>query len=350
MASCDIIIPVWNQLEATRKCLESVEKNTSYPYRVILVDNGSEKDVKAYLERFAAVSHGRVTLISNEENTGYIKAVNQALKYANADHVCVMNNDTDVCSGWLEEMARVMDSDAGIGIVNPSSNTSGQLPCIWQNIADYANSLKKYAGQTQELFNCRGFCMLIRPELFKKIGYFDESYGPGYFEEADFSRKAISAGYRIVRAKASYVFHTESLSFKKLGNASEIFDVNKMLFEKRWGRSLKIGFAVFDDRDDGMGALALELARRGHQSWIFLKRGVNWPVDVDHFDLRRVDISGWASGIHLLYQLTKRRKKKGMDVMIVSDGILRRVLLSTKKLHGVEVEEYSRYREECRLC
>ena len=46
---CDIIIPVWNQLEYTRNCIENIFCTTSYPYRLILIDNGSDEETGAYL-------------------------------------------------------------------------------------------------------------------------------------------------------------------------------------------------------------------------------------------------------------------------------------------------------------
>ncbi len=47
---CDIIIPVWNQKDITKDCVDSIVKNTSYPYRLILIDNASDNDTKRYLE------------------------------------------------------------------------------------------------------------------------------------------------------------------------------------------------------------------------------------------------------------------------------------------------------------
>ena len=50
MPGCDIIMPVWNQLELTRNCIDSLEKNTSFPYRLIVVDNASNPKTLEYLE------------------------------------------------------------------------------------------------------------------------------------------------------------------------------------------------------------------------------------------------------------------------------------------------------------
>ncbi len=47
---CDIIIPVWNQLSFTRDCIDSIVKNTSGEYGIIIVDNASDEETKKYLE------------------------------------------------------------------------------------------------------------------------------------------------------------------------------------------------------------------------------------------------------------------------------------------------------------
>ena len=51
MIPCDIIIPIWNQLECTTRCIESIGRNTKTPYRLILIDNASDKETRDYLER-----------------------------------------------------------------------------------------------------------------------------------------------------------------------------------------------------------------------------------------------------------------------------------------------------------
>ena len=73
---CDIIIPIWNQVESTKECIEYLINNTSFPYSLILVDNGSDRKTKEYLETL----RDRATLIRNEKNEGFVKAINQGLK------------------------------------------------------------------------------------------------------------------------------------------------------------------------------------------------------------------------------------------------------------------------------
>ena len=122
---CEIIIPVWNQLERTRRCLTSILAHTRAPYRLLLIDNASEKPTQQFLEQFRRKGLCPVTLIRNEENLGNVKAVNQGIRISNAPYVCALDNDTMVFRGWLEKMIEAAESRKEIGIVNPGSNSLG---------------------------------------------------------------------------------------------------------------------------------------------------------------------------------------------------------------------------------
>lgn len=96
---CDIIIPVWNHKDITKDCIDSIIRNTVYPYSLILIDNASDADTKTYLESLKNNGSIDVKLIRNEENLGFVKAVNQGLKASGAPYVCIMNNDTIATPG-----------------------------------------------------------------------------------------------------------------------------------------------------------------------------------------------------------------------------------------------------------
>jgi len=155
-AKCDIIIPVWNQLAFTKDCVDSISANTdSADYRLIFIDNASDAPAKEYLENLKGSSAAEVSVVRNGQNTGFVKAANQGMRMSVAPYVCIMNNDTIATNGWIKEMVSVMESDPAVGIVNPSSNTSGQFPEPGESIENYAMRLKQYAGHFQELYTCR---------------------------------------------------------------------------------------------------------------------------------------------------------------------------------------------------
>ncbi|MFC1667582.1 glycosyltransferase family 2 protein [Candidatus Omnitrophota bacterium] len=210
--NCDIIIPVWNQLDFTRKCIESFFKNTNYAFHLIIVDNGSSQPTKDYLDKLARDKKDDLTLLRNEKNLGFIKATNQGIRQSQAPYVCFLNNDTQVTEGWLREMIKVAENREDIGIINPSSNTLGCKPKRGQSLDLLAKKLKSYTGEWSELAWATGFCMLVKRKVIQKVGFFDEIYGMGTFEDADFSKKAQGLGYLCVCATAAYVYHQERRS------------------------------------------------------------------------------------------------------------------------------------------
>ncbi len=346
--SCDIIIPVWNQLEATKACIESIFGNTDYPYRLILVDNGSEKETKIYLESLKDVGRGtwdvgrgirpEVVLIRNEKNLGFVKAVNQGIAASRSPYLCIMNNDTIATNGWLTELIRVMVSNPEIGLINPSSNTSGQFPGESVSIDDYAKSLGDMKGRIQELYTCRGFCMVVRREVIERLGPLDEVYRLGYFDDTDYCKRAQEAGYRTARAKSSYVFHKENTSFKEMKDNTDLFKNNEKIFFERWGKPLRIGYFI-EKRDSGavVNDIAIGVARSGYQINIFIRKGWHWPVSLDHFDIRGVTLSPFLFGLVSFYKIMKRKKKKRLDALVTDSPFFGNCLKLLKYMHGTPV-------------
>ncbi len=335
---CDIIIPVWNQLEITRDCINSILKNTDYPYGLIVIDNGSNEETSDYLNGLKERKDLNLTLIRNNENLGFVKAVNQGIKVSDAPYICIMNNDTIATSGWLKEMVKVMESKPEIGLLNPSSNTSGQFPAEGESVDDYALSLRRYRGEVQELYTCRGFCMILRQKVIERVGLLDEIYHLGYFDDTDYCKRAQGAGFRTARAKAAYVYHRENVSFKKLEDNKKLFKANERIFFERWGKQVKVGY--FMNRADLNGHLddiAINVARSGHQILIFLKKGLTWPVSLDHFDIRRFDLEPIFFDVVSLYKIFKRKSKKKLDVLLTDDNVLGAILKFTRKLHESDV-------------
>ena len=335
--SCDIIIPVWDQLKTTQDCIESITRNTAYPYRLMIVDNGSGKETRDYLDSLKAGAGLNIELIRNEKNLGFVKAVNQGMKASSAPYICLMNNDTIATDGWLEEMVKIAEAGPEVGIVNPSSNTFGQDPC-GGSIEEYAAALKRFAGRTQELYAARGFCMLIKRDLIERIGPFDEIFSIGYFEETDFSYRAQAAGFSIVRAKGAYVYHRENVSFKELKDSKGLFAGNEKIFFERWGRPVRVGyFADNAIARDKIEKIAESVARSGHQIFIFLKKGIDWPVALDHINIRRVDVDPLFFCFSSVYSVFKRKNKKKLEILLTDNKFLGNILSGLRSIHDSEV-------------
>lgn len=305
--NCDIIIPVWNELEATEKCIALVREHTGYPYRLILIDNGSSDPARKYLESLKISVPGTV-LLRNEDNLGFVKAVNQGMRASKGPYVCLLNNDAFVTKGWLESMIRTVEEGPNnIGMANPDSNIFGG--------SARGGSPKGYT----ELDSCRGFCMLIKKEVIDRVGLFDEIYGMGYFEEKDFSMRARQAGYIPVLARSAFVHHEDRLSFDKLKDRDEIFSRSETIYNKRWGRPLNIAFVTRSRSiPEICGNLINKLLDAGHNLLVFSdgKGAINGLKE--HINIRRLQSWPLFFKSAVSCRIWKRRRKKHVDCILTA--------------------------------
>ena len=269
--SCDIIIPIWNQPEVTKACIDSIERNTFFPHKLVIIDNASGDETAGYLLGLKRSLGPKVKLIKNKKNIGFIKAVNDGIALSSAEFVCVLNNDTIVTEGWLKEMVKLFDIDPKIGIVNPSSNSLGQKAPDGTSLDEYARDGKKASGSFVELGSAFGFCMLMKRKLFGRIGRFDEVYGVGNFDDTDLSMRAKREGYKTVRAIASYVYHKEQSSFNNMRTFERDFRKNKKIFESRWGKTKRVIVILEEINTDSREALRDILKEHAKEkSWVYV--------------------------------------------------------------------------------
>ncbi len=336
---CDIIIPVWNQLDITRRCIESIKSHTEYPCSLILIDNCSDAATGNYLKNLAD-KNGSINLIRNEENIGFIKATNQGLKISSSPYVCLMNNDTIATKGWLGKMVQLAESDSRIGLVNPKSESPGTL-----SLEEYSLRLSHNKGQYVETNQCMGFCMLIKREVIDRIGYLDEIYGMGGFDDTDFSKRTDLAGYKCVCAKEAYVYHDWHTSFGKDENREKLVRKNEEIFVNKWGRYLRIGYPItYSTKEDFYIDINTSLGFAREWNWVHawlnsasvLQRDLSSMGLPEHQSLRTFNMSGvkWVFFLEVLFKLIERdlKKKKHFDLVMVSDRNLYNALSLFKPL------------------
>ena len=336
MSRCDIIIPVWNQLKATKRCLDSLLQNTTFDFNLIIVDNGSEQKTEDFLKDFERNNlKGGITLIRNEKNKGFVKAVNQGMRKSHEDYICILNNDTIVTEGWLSEMIEISRINPSIGIVNPSSNNLGQKPARGQKIEDYARTFKSGSGKYITLMNGLGFCMLIKRSLIEKIGLFDEIYGMGNFEDTDFSMRAKRKGYLCVRALGAYVYHRENTSFNVFRQYHYEFEKNKKIFESRWGKQKRILFILSKGILDSVYEQKInnELDKN---NWVYLASKNDLKFLKDH---SRFNIYHFGNMFNIKVLLKILFKKKKFDEIYCDDRKLLGFIQLLKPVHRVLVKK-----------
>ena len=230
---CDLIIPLWNQLSYTQDCIESVLRHTPELSRLIVVDNGSTDGTSEYLRGIAASLGEKLVVISNPTNLGFVQAVNQGLKASTSPYVCLLNNDTLVTEGWLSRMTAAAVARPEIGLINPLGNVGGD----WseKRWLEVRSRLARDAGKFEEIEHCSGFCLLIKREVIDSIGFLDESFGMGNFEDNDYCERARRAGYLSVKVQDAWVHHFQNRSFARIPKWGEnISEQNRKRLHAKW--------------------------------------------------------------------------------------------------------------------
>jgi len=225
-ASVAVVIPVYRGFEETRRCLQTVlEHRGPVPVEVIVVDDRSPDPlISRWLEELA--DGGRITLLRNETNRGFVASVNRGMEAAGRRDVVLLNSDTEVPANWLERLVGHAYSDARIGTVTPFSNNAticswpalpgGDLPVGFSLERIDAACHAANRGRQVDIPTAVGFCMFIRRDCLDAVGTFDEAaFGRGYGEENDFCCRAHALGWRHVLACDTFVYHVGETSFGK---------------------------------------------------------------------------------------------------------------------------------------
>lgn len=243
MKKCDVIIPVYNAVEATKECIESVIENTNFNENklIIINDASPDKNVKPMLEKFK--SYDFIEILENEKNLGFVGTVNRGMKYSKND-VVLLNSDTVVTKNWLNKMMDCAYSEKSIGTVTPLSNnaTLVSVPVGLQrneipknlSMEEYGSLVEKIAyNENQYLPTAHGFCMYIKRNVLDLIGFFDEeAFGKGYGEENDFSFRCLDYGFKNVLCDNTIIFHKEKQSFSS--SREKLVEEHMKILENRY--------------------------------------------------------------------------------------------------------------------
>ena len=243
--ACDIVIPVYNALDALDHCLTSVRACTSPPFRVILVDDASDEQVARYLQAVAAADQ-RVEVLRNERNVGFVRTANRGLAATTAPFACLLNSDTVVTPGWLDALIRCARSDSRIAVVNPVSNAAVNLTVQMApglNVFTMAEVVAAYSRRDYpDVVTAVGFCLFVTRAALERFGTFDEIYGDGYCEESDYCMRVTAEGFRTVVADDAFVYHRGGASF---GKSRERYLRNRRIFDERWGDRYLVEYQAF---------------------------------------------------------------------------------------------------------
>jgi GT2 family glycosyltransferase/glycosyltransferase involved in cell wall biosynthesis len=220
----DVIIAVYRGLRETQHCLNSVLADPDRPPgRVVVIEDCSpEPKLVAWLRTLA--NAGRIVLLHNARNLGFVASVNRGMQAAGSNDVALLNSDTVVPHGWLRRLAAQAYAVPRVASVSPFSNNAticgypsiaGVSPAFGLDVHSIDAACRAVnVGRSVEVPTTVGFCMYIRRAALNDVGTFDaKTFGLGYGEENDFCLRAGARGWRHMLACDTYVFHEGNVSF-----------------------------------------------------------------------------------------------------------------------------------------
>ncbi len=248
----DIIIPVYNAYEYTKKCIETVISNTDLKQHTLVAINDKSPDDKILpmLKKFESDNPTlNICVIDNEENYGFVKTVNVGMKRSQND-VILLNSDTEVTANWLEKMQKVAYIQENVATVTPLSNnaTLASIPNFLEendlpnyiNLETYAQSVEECSfNEYPELTTAHGFCMYIRRNAITKVGLFDDvTFEKGYGEENDFSYRCIRGGFVNLLCDNTFIYHKGTQSFS--AEKQEFIQSHLEILQKKYPQNFEM--------------------------------------------------------------------------------------------------------------
>lgn len=210
-----IIIVNYNGLKYIKDCFNSLHKNlTNISYEIIVIDNKStDKSCDYIIENYP-----EIVLIQSEENFGFGKGNNVAVKKAKGKYLLLINNDTIVLDN-LSPIIKFFEKDEKLGVVGINMVDAnkkyipafGNFPNIrnmfqFKEIFNTSQKLKK--GFDKEIYEVdwlTGSFLFLTTRLYREINGFDEDYFM-YVEDVDFCKRIADKGYkRIFLSQFKYI-------------------------------------------------------------------------------------------------------------------------------------------------
>ncbi|MCI6553151.1 MAG: glycosyltransferase [Lachnospiraceae bacterium] len=245
MRNVTVVVPVYKDWSTLKLCIDSLKEWVQGSHQVFFInDMGPEWEDLEKRIRSAIKGLDHFHYFKNDSNLGFVKTCNRAVLELDqtGNDILLLNSDTKVTEGFLEEMSRVLYLAEKHGVVCPRSNNATLLTVpVKNNLGHLLEPEKSYGvyRQVRELLpeympipTGVGFAMLIKRRLINEFGLFDEIYGRGYNEENDFCMRVNQYGYNIVMANRAFVFHYEGRSF---GSAkAELDERNSAVLRERY--------------------------------------------------------------------------------------------------------------------
>lgn len=238
-----ILLVLFNQVELTFECLRSLTRALDVPCEVILVDNASSDRTQELLARVDGA-----TVIRNAQNLHFLRGVNEGARTARGRHLLLLNNDARLTPGSIAAAVERLDAEPDLGAVggriillDGKLQEAGSI--VWSDgtCVGYGRGQDPWAPEFQfrrDVDYCSGAFLMVRRELFERLGRFDTAFAPAYYEETDLCMRIREAGFRIGYDPRIQLTHFEFGSAVSSEAALALQAAHHRLFQQRHAEAL----------------------------------------------------------------------------------------------------------------
>ena len=242
-----IVIPVYGQMPFVLSCLHSLSRHRSrFSVEIIVADDASPAEHRTELLRTIPwIRYHR-----SEKNLGFLDNCNATAKLAQGRHLVLLNSDTWVVTGWLDELIGSFDLFPKAGFVGSKLvNADGTLQeaggVYWSNGAaanygrngDSCDPRYNFARQVDWV---SGASIAVPTAIWKAVDGFDEAFRPAYCEDVDLAFRIRERGFEVWYQPLSCVIHFEGKThgIDETSGVKAYQAVNLKVLQQRWKRRL----------------------------------------------------------------------------------------------------------------
>lgn len=256
MELVSIITVNFNQAEATIALLESLKKQDTTNFEVVLVDNASDENHELAFKQILP----DLSFIRTKTNLGFAGGNNLGIKAAKGDFIFLLNNDTEIPADCITQLVTVLKGNEEIGLLSPLIlydddksviQYAGYTPLNYltgrnAQIGQFEKNLGQFDNVTIETGFCHGAAVICKAADLEKAGLMDENYFL-YYEELDWCEKFKKIGKKIYFTGKTHIYHKESISVGKESAIKTYFITrNRMLFIRKNTSYLNtLGFSLY---------------------------------------------------------------------------------------------------------
>lgn len=239
-----VIIPYYKARKYVIEAMLSLSRKTDPDLlEVILVNDNSPDDIGDLARQMPNLIY-----LENKTNLHFVKSCNRGGEAAKGEYLFFLNCDAQITPNTLENLLKTMDEDPSIGVAGPKVlYPSGHLQEAGCRIfADGTSgmiglnddpALARYC-YSKEVDYVSGCSLLIRKELFHKVGGFSNELAPAYCEDADLCMKVRAMGYKIWYQHDSVVYHHLSVSTDS-AMKNLFISRNREIIFKKWFKQIQ---------------------------------------------------------------------------------------------------------------